>query len=141
MATVLRDYIDAIKSAATDAGLSVAVMLGYPEEGRPLPTLPIFACRFQRDDFYRDGAARTIGRTVPAGVQIDAILSVFTENEYQLLQMVDFLRTARTSITSLTVGTDIFVLTYGATNRMEIGQSDIQNHAAEINVTFVARMK
>ena len=51
IATVLRDYLDALKDAATDAGLAVTVMLGYPEEGRPLPTLPVFAFRFESDDF------------------------------------------------------------------------------------------
>lgn len=141
IATVLRDYLDALKEAATDAGLAVTVILGYPEEGRPLPALPVFAFRFESDDFYRGGAARRLGSTVPAGVQLGATLALFTENEYQLFQMVDFLRTQKSALTHLTVGTDVFNLVYGATTRMGQGQSDIQNHAAETGVTFVALMK
>ncbi len=141
IATVLRDYLDALKEAATDAGLAVTVILGYPEEGRPLPTLPIFGFRFESDDFYRGGAARRMGSSVPAGVQLGATLAIFTENEYQLFQMVDFLRAQKSALTHLTVGTDVFNLVYGATTRMGQGQSDIQNHAAETGVTFVALMK
>lgn len=140
-ATILSDYLEALKAEATLAGIAVTVMLGYPEEGRPLPTLPIFAFRFQSDDAYRGGAARQLGRSVPAGVQLEAILALFTENEYQLFQMIDFLRTQKRALTSLTVGSDIFNLYYGATSRMGPGQSDIQNHAAETSVTFVALMK
>lgn len=140
-ATLFRDYLDVLKDAATDAGVTLATMLGYPEEGRPMPTLPILALAFANDDYQGRNRHVRLGETRPQGIEISATIMLIAENEYQLLQLVDFLRDIKQEAAGITVGSDAFVVTYDTTRRVPFGVSEILHHAAETAVLFRLYLK
>jgi len=140
-ATLFRDYLDYLKDAATDAGITVTVMLGYPEEGRPMPSLPVLALAFAGDAYQRNGQNIRLGETRPHGAEVTATLMLIAEEEYQLLQLVDFLRGIKEAALGLVVGSDTFTINYEGTRRTPFGMSDLLHHAAETAVSFRKQVK
>ena len=140
-ATLFRDYLDFLKDKATDAGITVTVMLGYPEEGRPMPTLPVLALAFAGDAYQRNGQNVRLGETRPHGTEVTATLILIAADEYQLLQLVDFLRGVKEAALGLVVGSDTFVVNYDQARRVPFGMSDLLHHAAEIAISFRKQVK
>jgi len=140
-ATLFRDYLDFLKDKATDAGITVTVMLGYPEEGRPMPTLPVLALAFAGDAYQRNGQNVRLGETRPHGTEVTATLILIAADEYQLLQLVDFLRGVKEAALGLVVGSDTFAINYDQTRRVPFGMSDLLHHAAETAVSFRKQVK
>lgn len=140
-ATLFRDYLDYLKEAATDAGISVTVMLGYPEEGRPMPSLPVLALAFAGDGVQRNGQNVRLSETRPQGTEVTATLMLIATDEYQLLQLIDLLRSVKLASKGLVVGSDIFVINYDQTRRVPFGMSELLHHAAETAVSFRRQMK
>lgn len=135
-ATLFRDYLDYLKDAATDAGITVTVMLGYPEEGRPMPSLPVAALAFAGDGYQRNAQSIRLGETRAHGTDVTATLMMIAADEYQLLQLIDFLRSVKEAATGLTVGNDAFIISYDQTRRVPFGMSDLLHHAAETVISF-----
>lgn len=140
-ATLFRDYLDMLKDKATDAGITVAVMLGYPEEGRPMPSLPVLALAFAGDGAQRSGQNVRLGETRPHGTEVTATLMLIATDEYQLLQLIDFLRGIKEAALGMVVGSDTFAINYDQTRRVPFGMSDLLHHAAETAVSFRKQVK
>lgn len=138
LSVLFRTYLTAVQAKAAADEVTVTTLLGYPEEGRPLPTLPLLALTFAEDDFRQAGRIRTLGRSEPQGNGITATLILLAEHEYGLLQLVDFVRGCKThtTTTSLAVEGDQYQVSYSSTRRVPIGTNDLLMHAAEIAVLF-----
>jgi hypothetical protein len=140
-ATLFRDYLDMLKDAATDDGITATVMLGYPEEGRPMPSLPVLALAFAGDGAQRSGQNVRLGETRPHGTEVTATLMLIATDEYQLLQLIDFLRGIKEAALGMVVGSDTFAINYDQTRRVLFGMSDLLHHAAETAVSFRKQVK
>lgn len=113
--------------------LSIDVILGMPEIGRPDLDLPMGALRFQGSDYGR-ARARTLANPAPKGETDDFSLYVFAEHENQLLGYVDILKTVKASKTALTVDGTVLTLYWSATSRAE----DL--FAGDTSIDFVLRV-
>lgn len=139
MATTIQ-VLDAFQDAMQTA-LSVDCILGYPDLGRVSISYPLAAIVFESDEYgqfsqQRLGAAR-IGQQQPAGKTVSASFWLTDANERALLTLVDSLRTAKTTVTSVTVSTTKINVRWGATVRTTLSEDSVtRDCTARTDVQF-----
>lgn len=142
MATTI-DVLDAFQDAIETA-LSMTCILGFPDLGRTGISYPLAAIVFESDDYgqfsqQRIGAAR-IGQQQPAGKTVVASFWLVAANERALLELTDSLRTAKTTVTSVTVGSTKINTRWGATVRATLSDDSVTRECVtrtEINFTWI----
>jgi hypothetical protein len=126
--------------AAMETALSIDVIMGLPEVGRVPMTYPLGAVLFDTDDYgtSRQGQQRVaIGREQPQKNMLTVQLYLFASNEFNLLTLVDSLRTVKAASTGFHVSGTPVTVRFGETRRTQVFESDkiIENTVAT-TVTF-----
>ena len=122
-------------TASLAAQLTINVVLGLPEIGRPDVTLPIGALQF-RESQYGEANARTLGNPAPKGTTERFALYVIAKHESQLLGLVDALKLVKAHMSSLAIGDEVLTLRWQATRRSELFAGDAPlDFVIEVEVT------
>lgn len=126
-------------------GLGVKIILGYPVQGRTIPTFPLGALIFQRDDYVRGGGGlgetqHRIGQIPPAGYQIEGRLYLFANHEQELLDLVDRMRAVKACLAKIEVDGKWLIVRYDATEREPFSPEEdtMFNHAVFTPVRFLS---
>lgn len=127
MATTI-EVLDAFQNAIETA-LSMTCILGFPDLGRVGISYPLAAIVFESDDYgqfsqQRVGAAR-IGQQQPTGKTVSASFWLAAANERELLALIDELRDAKTTLTSVTADSTKINTRWGATVRATLSDDAV----------------
>lgn len=143
--TLIRDMYAALMTrlelaaGAPNYGLGVSMILGEPDTGRKIPTLPIGALSFIMDhyDSQTRGPRPRLGQVPATGDENQAVLMMYADGERGLLELVESLRQTKQRVASVEVDSVTFVVRWGPTERFPYaGEERTFMFAAQCGVSF-----